>query len=59
MGYAAQMCRVSCRGVDVGTECCEVSVSLIEACLVQDAAARPTAARLVETLEGLQDDAAV
>ena len=49
-----------CRGVDTegsDPECCETTCALIEACLSNNVAARPTAAQLVAALEGLQDDA--
>jgi methylthioribose-1-phosphate isomerase len=44
-----------CRGVEVGAECSEAAVALIEACLSQHAAARPTARQLVTALEAMQD----
>jgi hypothetical protein len=50
-----------CRGVSTEgehPECCDATCALIEACLSGDVAARPTAAQLVATLEGLQGDAA-
>jgi methylthioribose-1-phosphate isomerase len=49
----------SCRGVEVGVECSEAAVALIEACLSQHAAARPTAAQLVAALEAMQESTAV
>ena len=47
-------CTAACRGVEVGAECSEAAVALIEACLSQVVAARPTAAQLVAALEALQ-----
>ena len=44
-----------CRGVMVGVECSEAVVALIEACLSQHVAARPTARQLVTALEAMQD----
>lgn len=48
-----------CRGVEVGVECSEAAVALIEACLSQGSLARPTAAQLVTALETMQDSADV
>ena len=45
------------RGVEVGVECCEAAVALVETCLSQHIAARPTARQLVAALETMQDSA--
>ena len=54
---ASSCCMIGCRGVEVGAECSEATVALIEACLSQHIAARPTARQLVTALEAMQDSA--